>query len=114
MVSDSELSQSLDERSRVLQLRPQRSASRRSRMQVSIGGDSRVIQFRRRGDSSCGKSRPPISGLDFASTADLTRHECIENDEDYRHRMMMNALALAYTTMLVLAGVWLLNMLAHS
>jgi len=110
----SEPPQSLDESSRVLQLRPQRGVSRRSRLGVSIGGDSRVIQFQRRGDSSCGKSRSPISELDFVSTADLTRYERTENDDDHRHRMMMNALALAYKTMLVLAGVWLLNMLAHS
>ena len=110
----SEPPQSFDESSRVLQLRPQRGASRRSRLGVSIGGDSRVIQFRRGGGSSRGKSSPPISKLDFTSTADLRKYECTENDDDYRHRMTMNALAAAYTTILVLAGVWLLNMLAHS
>jgi len=57
--------QSLDEHRPVSKLQAGRGALRRGRTGVSIGGDNRVIQFPRRGDWSCGKSKSPISGRDF-------------------------------------------------
>ena len=31
-----------------------------------------------------------------------------------RHRMIVNAIAAAFTSVLILAGVWLANMMAHA
>jgi len=37
-----------------------------------------------------------------------------ESEDDYRHRMVINAVALVFVSMLSLAGFWLLNAIAHS
>jgi hypothetical protein len=42
------------------------------------------------------------------------KYECPESDDDYRHRMIVNAIAAAFTSVLILAGVWLANMMAHA
>ena len=49
-----------------------------------------------------------------ATPPDLTlfEHRADEPD-DYRHRMTMNALALAATIGLVMAGVWIADVMAH-
>jgi hypothetical protein len=38
---------------------------------------------------------------------DLSKYERTDVEDDYRHRMVVNLLALVFTAMLVLAGVWL-------
>jgi hypothetical protein len=50
---------------------------------------------------------------DYSPVPDLSKYECPESDDDYRHRMIVNAIALAFTTLLIVAGVWLANMMAH-
>jgi hypothetical protein len=68
----------------------------------------RVIRFRPRGASPSGwrwpvqRSRPGEPPV-----ADLTAYESGKGEDDYRHRMTMNALALVTTTILVVVGVWL-------
>jgi hypothetical protein len=39
--------------------------------------------------------------------ANLTKFQQAEGEDDYRHRMAMNGLALLVTTLLVIAGLWL-------
>ena len=39
--------------------------------------------------------------------ADLTKYESSKGEDDYRHRMTMNALALVATTILIVVGIWL-------
>jgi hypothetical protein len=66
----------------------------------------RVIRFRPRGAGASGwrwtlprPAEPPVAGLGkFEQTA---------GEDDYRHRMTMNALALLVTTILVAVGLWL-------
>ena len=36
-----------------------------------------------------------------------------EDDDDYRHRMIMNAIVMAFTAGLVVAGVWIASVIAH-
>jgi hypothetical protein len=68
----------------------------------------RVIRFRPRGASPSGwrwplqRSRPGETPV-----ADLTKYESTKGEDDYRHRMTMNALALVATTILVVIGIWL-------
>jgi hypothetical protein len=38
----------------------------------------------------------------------------IESSEEYRHRMMVNVVAFAFTSILVVAGVWLALMMSHA
>lgn len=51
---------------------------------------------------------------DDSPVPDLAKYECSEADDDYRHRMIENAIALAFTTLLILAGLWLANIMAHA
>jgi hypothetical protein len=51
---------------------------------------------------------------DYSSVPDLAEYECPESDDEYRHRMIINALAFVFTSVLVLAGLWLANnMMVH-
>ena len=45
---------------------------------------------------------------------DLSKYERPESIDDYRHRMVVNAIALVFVTLLIFAGLWLVDMMAHS
>jgi hypothetical protein len=79
--------------SRVVRIRPRRGASHRSH----------------RGKASVAHSAP-----DYSPVLDLSKYERPESADDYRHRMLVNAIALAFVILLILAGLWLLNAIAHS
>jgi hypothetical protein len=84
---------SSDANSRVIRFRPQTGASRRSlRRKAPIG----------------------YSGPDDSPVPDLSKYECRESEDDYRHRMVVNAVALVFVSLLSLAGLWLVNAMAHS
>jgi hypothetical protein len=44
---------------------------------------------------------------------DLAKYERDDSSDDYRHRMLMNLLALAVTLVLIGAGLWLTNMIVE-
>jgi hypothetical protein len=44
--------------------------------------------------------------------SDLAEFERTEERDDYRHRMLVNAAALAFTALLVVAGVWIAESMA--
>jgi hypothetical protein len=74
--------------------------------------DHRVVPFRpRRGGGwrwplrTAQPPEPPVEGLGKYEGGDL--------DDDYRHRMMVNLAALAFTVVLAIAGVWLAMQLAE-
>jgi hypothetical protein len=70
--------------------------------------DSRVIRFRPRGASPSGWRWPlQRAQPDETPVADLTKYERAQGEDDYRHRMTMNALALVVTSVLVVSGLWL-------
>jgi hypothetical protein len=49
--------------------------------------------------------RPPVD--------DLKKYEAAPDEpDDYRHRMIMNGLALLVTVLLVVAGVWIADVMA--
>jgi hypothetical protein len=78
--------------------------------------EPQVIPFRRR-DATAGGSTwrsrlrvPPAAPpppLD-----DLAKYEGGEQDDNYRHRMMVNLAALAVTVVLALVGIWLVAQIA--
>ena len=80
--------------------------------------DSRVVRFRPRTAAShrshLGKASIAHSGPDYSPVPDLLKYERPESIDDYRHRMVVNAIALVFVTLLIFAGLWLVNMMAHS
>jgi hypothetical protein len=80
--------------------------------------DRRVIRFRPRMGTLRGSHRWNAlnnnSEPDDSSVVDLTKYEWPESDDDYRHRMIVNAISLVFTILLILAGIWLADMMAHA
>ena len=85
---------------------------------ISSDAVNRVIRFRSRTGASHRSQRrkAPIgySGSEDSPVADLSKYECPESEDDYRHRMVVNAIALVFVSLLSLAGFWLVNVIAHS
>jgi hypothetical protein len=52
---------------------------------------------------------------DHSPVPDLAKYEWPQTDDEYRHRMIINAIALVFTSLLILAGLWLANnMIVHA
>ena len=67
-----------------------------------------VVRFRQRDASRSGWRWPvPRRRPNETPVADLSEYENSKGEDDYRHRMTMNALALVATTILVTVGIWL-------
>jgi hypothetical protein len=85
---------------------------------ISSGADSHVIRFRSRAGASHrsprGKASTAYYGSDDSPVADLSKYECPQSEDDYRHRMVVNAVVLVFVSLLSLAGFWLVNAIAHS
>jgi Protein of unknown function (DUF3182) len=85
---------------------------------ISSNPNSRVIRFRPQTVASRRSLRrkAPIgySGPDDSPVPDLSKYECRESEDDYRHRVVVNAVALVFVSLLSLAGLWLVNAMAHS
>lgn len=71
-------------------------------------GEHRVLKFRPRT-----QARPPTAAPASKLAPDLSRYERgSESADDYRHRMIANAAAIAFTAALTGAGIWLAMTLA--
>src|SRR5215813_13138804 len=85
---------------------------------ISSDADRRVIQFRSRTGAQhrSQRSKAPIGycGPDYSAVPDLSKYESPENEDEYRHRMVVNSVALVFVSLLSLAGFWLVNAIAHS
>jgi hypothetical protein len=75
----------------------------------------RVVTFRPRASRPSDRGSPNQPPADFPPTvvADLQRYQRVREEEDYRHRMVVNVLALAFCIVLAVAGVWLANEIAE-
>jgi hypothetical protein len=83
----------------------------------------RVVQLhpRRRQQGSPAPSDEPAevppsdrpSDTSGPAVADIARFSRRGGDDDYRHRMVMNALAAAACLVLMLAGLWIANTMAQ-
>lgn len=68
----------------------------------------RVIRFRPRGVGRSGWGWPVRrSRSNDPPVEDLSKYEHADGEDDFRHRMRMNGLALVVTTLLIVTGVWL-------
>jgi hypothetical protein len=76
----------------------------------------RVVTFRPRSSgplqNRTSGNEPPAE-FDTSAVADLQKYQRAREEEDYRHRMVVNALALAFCIVLAVAGVWLVNEIAE-
>ena len=83
-----------------------------------VDDDGRVIELRswvRRSRARQDRRPPPSKpALDTSPVRDLTAYERGGREDDYRHRMIVNAIAATFITLLVAAGLWLTGVLAHS
>lgn len=77
---------------------PQPEGDRRER------SNGKIIPFRPRRTLAGDVSEP---GASIAAPENLAKFERGEEDDDYRHRMIMNAAALGATVLLATAGAWL-------
>lgn len=68
--------------------------------------ERRVLPFRGRG--SLFASNPPRP----SPVQDLERFERTQDEDDYRHRMIMNGLALLLLIVLIGSGIWIANTMA--
>jgi hypothetical protein len=70
--------------------------------------EPRVVRFRPRGASPSGWRWPVPRGKPGEPLVpDLGKYERSQGEDDYRHRMTMNVLALVVTTILIGIGIWL-------
>jgi len=65
--------------------------------------EARVVSFRR------GRPLPPPPS---DPVEDLTKYERSEGPDDYRHRMIVNAVTFAFVVLLIGAGYWLADTMA--
>jgi hypothetical protein len=68
--------------------------------------NGKVIPFRPR-HAPATSGRVPEVGANATGPENLAKYERGDGEDDYRHRMMMNAAALAFTIILATAGAWL-------
>ena len=70
--------------------------------------DNRVLRFVPRTSTTL-PNHPtvPVSGAPLQPPDDLSRFQQSPEPDDFRHRMMANAAAVAFTAVLIGAGIWL-------
>jgi hypothetical protein len=69
----------------------------------------RVLLFRPRASMRPPENRYPARPLadDRSAIADLAKYEHLDETDDFRHRMITNAIAFIVIAMLTTAGIWL-------
>jgi hypothetical protein len=72
--------------------------------------DDRVVPFRPRARST---RRPSWQQPPAPPARGFAKYEGGDGDDNYRHRMVVNLAALAFTIALTIAGVWLAMQLAE-
>jgi hypothetical protein len=75
--------------------------------------EGRIVRFRPRGAPGGWRWPARNPPHDDPAGDDLTKFEQSEPEDDYRHRMTMNALGLLVIVILVVAGIWMADKLAE-
>ncbi len=74
--------------------------------------EHRVLQFRPRGVAAASPRRGEVgwhtTGKDQQEANDLSRYERVDDEpDDFRHRILANIAAFAFTVALTAVGIWL-------
>ena len=70
--------------------------------------EGQILPFRPRGSLFARNVPPP------PPVPDLEKYERAPDEpDDFRHRMVMNGLGLAVTVALIVAGIWIADVMAH-
>jgi hypothetical protein len=89
----------------------------RLKQDVVIERDGRVIRLRPRvgGPLTDHRTKAPIGYLDscHSPVPDLAEYECPVDDDDFGHRMVVSLVALAFISLMVLAGLQLVTVMTH-
>jgi hypothetical protein len=82
---------------------------------VSSDGEHQVLQFRPRTLATPGQRRNLSDHIEQGGGAnDLSRYErAREEPDDFRHRMLANIAAFAFTVALLAIGIWLAMSIAN-
>jgi hypothetical protein len=82
--------------------------------QSAVGdAEGRVILFRPRQATARANDGPTDNERDISpAVLDLARFERPREQDNYRHRMIVNTIALAFTAGLAVAGVWIAESMA--
>src|SRR5262249_48018570 len=88
---------------------PPRVSSHPHSPRLPVASRTAASQRVHRGKALTGHYRP-----DYSPVPDLSKYECLESEDEYRHRMVVNAIALIFVSLLSVAGLWLVNAIAHS
>jgi hypothetical protein len=103
-------------RSRALTWSPQTYSTMRGNSWSPIEGDRNVICFRLR--ASAPRHELGLGSYDTRNDfpiSDLRTHEyASKNDDDYRHRMLVNFLATIVAIVLIVTGSWLMDRIISS
>jgi hypothetical protein len=79
----------------------------------AFGDDGRrVILFRPRAGRYSSAPQPGHDAGWDSPVADLAQYERTGEQDNYRHRMIVNAVALAFTVVLAGAGIWIAESMA--
>ncbi len=73
--------------------------------------NGRILRFRPRG--SLLTRNPPQKPPASSPVEDLGKYERPAGEDDYRHRMTMNGLAIAATVALIVLGLWIADTMAQ-
>lgn len=73
----------------------------------------RIINFRPRRRVSGPPQSPPQGKGNGSPVGDLQKFEHAGDEDDYRHRMIVNVAAFTLAVLLILAGVWLATTMAQ-
>jgi hypothetical protein len=74
--------------------------------------EGRVVPLRPR-NVDAGRRAPPSGSATHSGSDELRRFERGDERDDYRHRMITNVIAVVFTAVLVIAGLWLVKEIAE-
>ena len=76
-----------------------------------VHGSGQVLQFQLRRRAPAPLVRPIVTTGDTDPTDDLAQYEQEDLHINYRHRMLMNVMAVMIVTVLIGAGVWIADVI---
>jgi hypothetical protein len=76
-----------------------------------VHGSGQVLQFQLRRRVPAPLPRPLVTTGDTDPTDDLAQYEQEDLHINYRHRMLMNVMAVMIVTVLIGAGVWIADVI---